>query len=358
MQTDLPKKVVIKDGRYYYRHQKKWHKLSRVAEGPTALYTALQPFTSERPATYGQLMQLYIVQGMEDLAQATKPEYIRHINGRLTHHFGHMLLNTIEKSTVKQYLVKRKKQGAAIAGNRERSTFGAVCEWGLGLGYLSENPCRGVKRNRERKSKVYVEDAELKAVLDDAPPAMFNILSVAYLTGLRQTDLRHLKKSQVSEKGIKLDQSKDQKRRFITMTPVLKYVIDRAMALPPDPNAEKRRVALERVQAGERPKDVAKGIGVHVSSVYNWIKDPEKLTMAQQRRAQSQFVFCGPSGRPFSEDGIQSAMKRLAPGFKFRELRPKAATDAHRANSKHNILGHGEQMLSTYLRGLTIEPLR
>jgi hypothetical protein len=170
--------------------------------------------------------------------------------------------------------------------------------------------------------------------------------------------LRSLQKSQISTKGIKLDQSKDKKRRFITMTPVLKYFIDRAIALPPDPRAEKRRIALERVKAGERPTDVATGSGVHVSSVYNWLKDPEQLTVAQQRRAQSEFVFCGQSGRPFTEDGIQSAMKRLGPGFKFRELRPKAATDAHRANSQHNILGHGEQMLFTYLRGLTIEPLR
>jgi hypothetical protein len=77
MQTDLPKKVVVKDGRYYYRHQKKWHKLSRVAEGPTALYTALQPFTSERPATYGQLMQLYIVQGMDDLADPAQQNRCR-----------------------------------------------------------------------------------------------------------------------------------------------------------------------------------------------------------------------------------------------------------------------------------------
>ena len=114
---------------------------------------------------------------------------------------------------------------------------------------------------------------------------------------------------------------------------------------------------MERVKAGERSTDVAKGIGVHFSSVYNWLKDPEQLTVAQQRRAQSDFVFCGASGRPYTEDGIQSAMERLGSSFRFRELLPKAA-DAHRANSRRNIHGQGEQMLSTYLRCLTIDPLR
>jgi hypothetical protein len=64
-------------------------------------------------------------------------------------------------------------------------------------------------------------------------------------------------------------------------------------------------------------------------------------------------LFVGVSGKPFTEDGLQSAMKRLGPGFKFRELRPKAATDA-----KHNVLGHSAQMLSTYIRRTRIAPVR
>ena len=46
----LPPKVHARHGRYFYVHQNKWHPLTRINEGATALYTALQAFTSDRPA--------------------------------------------------------------------------------------------------------------------------------------------------------------------------------------------------------------------------------------------------------------------------------------------------------------------
>jgi hypothetical protein len=70
-------------------------------------------------------------------------------------------------------------------------------------------------------------------------------------------------------------------------------------------------------------------------------------------RSQRDEVFVGEKGKPYSMDGLQSAMRRLAPGFKFRELRPKAASDA-----SHNVLGHSAQMLATYIRRTVVKPVR
>jgi integrase len=296
----LPPKVHAKNGRYFYVHQNKWHPLSRITDGPTALYTALQAWTSDRPATYGQLMMLYIARALPELRAATQPEYVRIINGRLQPRFGHMILNTLEPMHVAQYLELRKTEGAAIGGNRERAVLGSIISWGMRFGWCQTNPCHGVRRNKETPSKRYVTDIELKAVVDRAPPPLQDLLAVAFLTGLRQGDLRTLTRANITAKGIELRQSKDGKLREISWSPALKHFVERALA-----------------------------------------------------RSASDFVFVGERGRPYSMDGLQSALRRLGPGFKFRELRPKAASDA-----EHNVLGHDAQMLTRYVRAQRLKPVR
>ncbi|MDP9115428.1 MAG: hypothetical protein M3O20_17335 [Acidobacteriota bacterium] len=296
----LPPKVHLRHGRYFYVHQNKWNPLSRVDEGATALYTALQAFTSDRPATYGQLMMLYIARALPELKPASRPEYTRIINARLQHHFGHLILNALEPMHVAQYLEMRKRDGAPIGGNRERAVLGSVISWGMRFGWCASNPCHGVKRNREAPSRRYVTDEELKGVIDRASPALQDLLAVAFLTGLRQGDLRTLTRESITPSGIRLRQSKDGKLREIAWSPPLKYFVDRALA-----------------------------------------------------RSRRDEVFVGEKGKPYSMDGLQSAMRRLDPGFRFRELRPKAASDA-----SHNVLGHSAQMLATYIRRTVIKPVR
>lgn len=296
----LPPKVHERHGRYYYVHQNKWHPLSRVAQGATALYTALQEWTTDRPATYGQLMMLYIARALPELRPATQPEYLRIINARLQHHFGHVILNALEPMHIAQYLQMRKVEGAAIGGNRERAVLGSVISWGMRFGWCASNPCAGVRRNKETPSKRYVTDPELSDVLNRAPGPLADLLAVAYLTGLRQGDLRIMTREAITPTGIRLRQSKDGKLREITWSPPLKYFIERALA-----------------------------------------------------RSPGDFVFVGEKGRPYTMDGLQSALKRLNAGFRFRELRPKAASDA-----AHNVLGHDAQMLTRYVRHQRLKPVR
>src|SRR5690349_5970969 len=110
----LPPKVHEKNGRYYYVDRNTWHPLSRISEGMPALFAALRPFTSDRPATYGQVMILYCAEALQELKPASRPEYERIINVRLQHHFGAMILGTLEPTHIAQYLEQRKKDGAPV----------------------------------------------------------------------------------------------------------------------------------------------------------------------------------------------------------------------------------------------------
>lgn len=289
----VPAKVHVKHGRYYYVHENKWHALSRVDEGPSALYDRLQAFTGDRPGSLGQIMGLYIARALPDLKPASRPDYVRIITGRLMHHFGHMLPGELEPHHVAQYLEMRKQEGAPAGGNRERAVLGSVMSWAMRFGWVRSNPCHGVRRNRESPSRRYVTDAELALALRKAPPALAALLEAAYLTGYRQTDLMALRRSGVTSKGIALRQSKDGKLRTILFTPRLRKVIQDALG-----------------------------------------------------RSEGDFVFVGISGKPWTLWGLQSAMRRLGAGFRFRELRPKAATDA-----PENTLGKSDRALQVYLRG-------
>jgi integrase len=125
-----------------------------------------------------------------------------------------------------------------------------------------------------------------------ASPPLAELLAVAYLTGFRQTDLLAMQKTAVTAKGLRLRQSKDGKLVTREWTPLLRGIVQNAIG-----------------------------------------------------RSETGFVFVGTRGHPWTVSGLQSALRRLNPGFRFRDLRPKAATDA-----PHNILAHSAQMLPTYLR--------
>lgn len=315
----LPAKVHKKNGRYYWVHQNKWHPLTRIDEGTPALYRALQKFTVERPATYGQVMIKYIGEALPELKPASQPEYERIITTRLQHHFGSMILGTLRPSHVAQYLEMRKQQGAPVGGNRERAVLGSVCSWGMRFGWLESNPCHGVRRNRETPSRVYVTDAAFREAFDRASPALQDLTAVALLTGLRQTDLRLMAVTAITPEGLKLRQSKDGKLRLIEWSDALRFFVNRALARSQNPVQPKPRVGRK----------------------------------APTPRLPSGFLFVSERYTPWTVSGLQSAMKRWKPGFQFRAIRPKASSDA-----EHNVLGHDAQMLARYVRAQRLKPLR
>jgi hypothetical protein len=118
--------------------------------------------------------------------------------------------------------------------------------------------------------------------------------------GLRQTDLRALKKAQVTEHGLLVTESKTGKDRLVEWSSTLRRIIGAAM-----------------------------------------------------QRSTNEYVFVSARGLPWSVWGLQSAMRRLEAGFRFRDLRPKAASDA-----AHNVLGHAAGMLARYKRRDRLKPVK
>jgi len=319
-----PKGVSVKHGRYYRTRwvdgKLRWIALTRVDEGLIALRQALmeleQPFAVRKPRTIDELLTLYLPSA--ELAPATRREYERIATTRLAHHFGSMAIGALTQRHIAMFLEKRKRDGHNHMGNRERAVLSAAYEYALRNGWAETNPCRGVRRNRETPRRRYVTDAEFLAAFERAPEPLQDVMALALLTGLRQADLRALRREDLTSEGIRVVQSKTGKRTLVQWSDPVRFFVRRA---------------LERQQAiADRPADARRH---------------------RQTRAVSGCVLTNKFGEPWTMAGLQTAFKRLQVDWHFHDLRAKAASDA-----SHNILGHGAGMLGVYVRAQTVQALR
>lgn len=320
----LPQGVREKHGSWHYVVQHKWTKLCRVTEGRAQLYLRLFDVAGATPGSVWHLLLMYMQHGMSDLAESTQAHY-RNDCLRLLHHFGHFQNAEVEPTHIAQFLEWSKDNHRATCGNREKAVLASAFEYGMRKGWATFNPCRGVRRNQESPSNVYVEHDALVSEVDRAPPELKALYGVAYLLGIRQTDLRLVEVSAITPEGLKITESKGRGRKLNIheITPTVRKFLEMALE-------HKERVAT------------------HWETRRN--PNPAK---AAKIRAYPQ-IFVSKRGLPWSLWGLQSALRRFQPAFQFRQLRPKAQTDA----PNDNILGHTGQMRERYTRRRRLDAVK
>jgi len=317
--STIPKGVYQRNGRWYRVVKNKWIGLTRVDEGLVALRKCLretQISNQRRPSTVSELLSSYLPAA--EISPATRREYERIADTRLSHHFGAMPITSVTPAHVAMYLEKRKRDGHPHMGNRERAVLSAAYEFAMRQGWANGNPCRGVRRNTERPRRRYVTDAEFLDAFEAAPEPLQDALALALLTGLRQGDIRAIRREDLRQDGIYVTEAKTSKRKVVAWSDALRYFVRRALD-------RQERLA-------SRPAD------------------PKKH---RQARVVSQYVLTNKFGEVWTMAGLQTAFKRLETDWHFHDLRAKAASDA-----THNILGHGAGMLGVYVRRQTVQALR
>lgn len=318
----IPKGVTVKGGRYYRIVKNRWVGLTRVDEGLRALRTALLDVPLERdPVTIGELLPRYLSEA--EIVERTRAEYRRIVEARLIHHFGRMPIAALTQQHVAKYLEKRKVDGAPVMGNRERAVLSGAYQFALRKGWATHNPCQGVRRNKERPRKRYVEDAEFLTAFNAAPEPLQDFMAIGLLTGAREGDLRKMLRSDLTPDGIVIVEGKTElttgKTRLVGWSDALRFFVRRAL---------ERQATVAEKGANAKTHRRARGVSDH--------------------------VLTNRFNEPWTEAAIQTALKRLPRnGWHFHDLRGKAASDAD-----HNILGHGQQMLSVYVRHQKVNALR
>jgi integrase len=301
-----PKHVHPKNGAWYYVRNNKWTFLSRIEDGDAVLYRELAKVINPTPDRLGMIFQKYLAEA--EIAPPTRREYTRVLTGILTHYFGHMRADDLLPTDIAQYMETRKRQGAAVSGNRERAALSSVYEFAMRNGWARVNPCRGVRRNRERPSRVYVETDALTQTYEQASLALQLLLNGAYLSGMRLTDLMGLRRDQLTSKGACWKESKTGHENEMTFKPGMWEVVRRAIAYG---DAIATKITKRLPQARPLPE----------------------------------YVFVNTRGKRWTQWGVSSAMRYAKATFAFRQLRAKAQTD-----SPDNVLGHEGQMRSRYTR--------
>jgi site-specific recombinase XerD len=301
-----------KNGAHYYVKKNKWTYLCRIEDGDAKLLLEYSKRIENKPGSLGLIFPRYLADA--DIAEITRKEYERILlRGPIYAWCAHMHPDAITDADVAQYLERRKELGAAVAGNRERAALSSVYEYARRKGWARTNPCRGVRRNKERPSRAYVKDEKMYDTYERASEALQILIDGGYYGGMRFTDLRKFRREWLvwkDGKPIRAEwaESKTKLENVMTFGPVMQDIIMRSIAYG-DALATKITKRLPR---------------------------PRPLP---------DLVFVNTRGKPWTQAALSSAMRYAKSEFPFRQLRPKAETD-----SDHSVIGHKGQMLQTYVR--------
>jgi site-specific recombinase XerD len=198
---------------------------------------------------------------------------------------------------IAQYIDQWEGQRMAQVWHSRLSDF---FTWCCRKGLRNDNPCREVKVEKPKSRARYITDQEFFAAydslltgLDNKPtpsgPMVQCYVDLLYLLYQRTTDIRLLKRSEVTEKGIGFIPTKTERSSganvFVPMTPAIKSVIDRANSIG---------------------------------------------------QVKSMYIIHKPNGQPYSTRGLGSAWKRACQragieNATLKDIRAKALTDAKAA---------------------------
>jgi len=234
----LPDKVHIKHGSYHHVSvvdgKRKWTKLCRVSDGEAQLYVEYAKILRYGHPNISDLFDEFLGKGMTDLAERTKQDYINYINKRLRPVFGELQPSDIDTGDIYEYLDFRKEQGAPIVANREIACFSSIFNYAVRRRKARFNPCLGVKRNPEKPKERYVEHDEFLESFEAAEEYTQDLMAGIYLMGMRPNEARELKKNQLTPNGVRWKESKTGKLKIVEWSPALQFFITKACSRSPD----------------------------------------------------------------------------------------------------------------------------
>lgn len=199
----LPARMRFKHGAYYRVVRDRWEALGREYGAALRKWAELES-APPQVVTVGQAIDVYLIDALPKLAEATQRDY-RRICGELRRTFGDTALADVEPTHVAQYLERRT---SPVAANREMAVLSSVFNHAMRIGHASANPCRGVRRNREKPRTRLPTAAELAALRVAASPMVRAMIDVSLMTGMRKGDLLALTIADLTERGIELRTSK------------------------------------------------------------------------------------------------------------------------------------------------------
>ncbi|MCW2272180.1 tyrosine-type recombinase/integrase [Pseudomonas sp. JUb96] len=221
-------------------------------------------------------------------------------------------IEAITPSLVAQY---RDARSAPVRANREIALLSHVYnmarEWGL---TTKENPCQGVRKNKEVPRDFYANDTVWNAVYAKAVGELKDAMDLAYLTGQRPADVLVMRKDDIEDKALGVKPKKTNKKLRILLE------VD---GVESGLGALIRKI-LERNASHGSPYLLLTDTGKRVSAAmlrHRW--DDAREDAVKEAVSAGDQVLAG----------------RISQ-FQFRDIRPKAASEITDVDHASLLLGH------------------
>ncbi len=224
-------------------------------------------------------------------------------------------VDAITPQHIAQY---RDKRSAKIRANRELAllshAFNMAREWGY---TAKENPCRGIRKNKEAPRDFYADDEVWTAVYECAVTELQDAMDASYLSGQRPADVLKMRLPEITATALPVRQNKTGK--------LLRILLN---------NEEGQRTQFGKLIDKIRTR---------------------------KRRISSLYLVALPSGQPMNiytlrsrfeaarEDAAKTASPELAERikkFQFRDIRPKAASEIIDLGDASKLLGHTDKQIT------------
>ena len=296
---NLPARMYLKHGRYWYVEKGQWHKLS------TDYAQALQQYAN-RTATSGSgmpaLIDRFLLEVAPTKATKTEKEYKR-LGALLKETFAEFQPRQIKPHHVATAIDDEAKK-APVQANRLRQLLSVIFSYAVRWGIVDANPCRDVRGISVKKRDRYITDDEFAAVKTSANASISCIMDVCYLTAQRISDVLKIKLSDISDDGVYFQQGKTKNKLRVRMTPELAKVIERAKKL--------------------------------------------------HNKVRGLTLFHGRGGKPYSYFGVSTMFRRACKNagvedFHLHDIRAKALTDAeHQGLDAQRLAGHKSRAMTEH----------
>jgi integrase len=213
-----------KNGAYWYVRRNKWTRLARELPAALREYAKLEEMGG---GGLDEILQIFL----DDAAGQVKPSSLKGYRiyaDHLSKAFAEFRPDQVSASDVAQFM--RAHRDHPAKANGMRTVLKIAFDKAVLLGLAKTNPVTSVPRFKEKKRTRYITDAEYRAVQAKARPLLAVIIEVCLMTGQRIGDVLKMRRTDLDDEGVFVEQEKTGHRQKIAWSPELRAAIDVAKA--------------------------------------------------------------------------------------------------------------------------------
>lgn len=221
----LPPCVYLRHGAYWLVKAGKWTRLAADLPAALAEYARLHAQPKGGMEALIEEAMPHILKGK---AEATIKQY--KVAAR---RLQEMLIEFAPQQVTPRHVaqIRRTLSGSYAIANRTITVLRLVFDYALEEQLVDSNPCVGIKRIAQETRTRRILPSEYNAIKAKAKPLLQVVMDLCFLTGQRIGDVLTIRRADLKDEGIYIEQQKTGARLMVAWTPELREAVDRAKAL-------------------------------------------------------------------------------------------------------------------------------